>query len=393
MNSKKLKILLIEDNPGDVRLIQIMLADSKDLLFDVEQADTLATGKDHLDKGGIEALLLDLSLPDSQGMETFSKISAYAPKIPIIILTNLDDKMVAINAMRKGAQDYLVKGEVSTKLLSRVIPYAIERKRAKEELNRLNVELIEKNDELKQIMFFASHDMRTPLVNIMGYSDELREIIKEVQLILNEEKIAPSTKNKLEPLFEKEIPEAFNFISVSLSRIDSMLNSLLKVLRVGRTEIKLSVLDMNKLALQLSETFEYQIKKSGAILELDKLPTCLADERQLEQVFSNLLDNALKYLSSERKGLIEITGVKKDGQTVYCIKDNGIGVKEEQQKTIFKTFCRLDPGHRRGDGLGLTIVSKILNRLGGKILLESEPDKGSKFFVSLPSGETGHIKT
>lgn len=393
MNSKKLKILLIEDNPGDVRLIQIMLADSKDLLFDMEKANTLATGKDHLDKGGIEALLLDLSLPDSQGIETFNKISAYAPKIPIIILTNLDDKMVAINAMRKGAQDYLVKGEVSTRLLSRVIPYAIERKRAKEELNRLNAELIEKNNELKQIMFFASHDMRTPLVNIMGYSDELREIINEVQLVLNEGEIAPSIKNKLGPLFDREIPEAFNFISVSLSKIDSMLNGLLNILRVGRMEIKLSILDMNKLVSQLAETFEYQIKKSGVILELDKLPICLADERQVEQVFSNLLDNALKYLSPERKGLIKITGVKKDGQIVYCIKDNGIGIKEEQQKTISNIFCRLDPSHGRGDGLGLTIVSKILSRLGGKIQLESEPDKGSKFFVSLPSGETGHIKT
>lgn len=134
MNDKPLKILLVEDNPGDVRLIREMLTEAGNDLFELEYADRLITGLRCLAEGDIDVILLDLGLPDSQRFDTFARVHAQAPEVPIILLTALDDEVLAMKAVRQGAQDYLIKGEVDSDLLSRTIRYAIERKRTEEAL-------------------------------------------------------------------------------------------------------------------------------------------------------------------------------------------------------------------------------------------------------------------
>ncbi len=131
---KRIRILLIEDNPGDVRLIQEMLDQAVQDGYQVECADRLSKGLECLVKGGIDVVLLDLGLPDSQGLDTFGKVHAQAPAVPIVLLTGLDDAMLAIQAVRQGAQDYLVKGDVDSKLLRHALHYAVERKRVEEAL-------------------------------------------------------------------------------------------------------------------------------------------------------------------------------------------------------------------------------------------------------------------
>ncbi|UCD70985.1 MAG: HD domain-containing protein [Syntrophobacterales bacterium] len=131
-----IRVLLIEDNPGDAYLIQRELARSKVALVDVECAERLSTGLERLAAGGIDVILLDLGLPDSRGLDTFTKIHAQAPGVPIVVLTAIDDEALALRAVRQGAQDYLTKGQVDSNLLVRAIRYAIERKRAGEELKR-----------------------------------------------------------------------------------------------------------------------------------------------------------------------------------------------------------------------------------------------------------------
>lgn len=130
----KLKVLLIEDNPGDARLIQEMLSEAKDILFELECVDRLSAGFEIISAGGIDIVLLDLSLPDSAGLETLTKTHTSAPEVPIIVLTGLDDKALGFEAVRKGAQDYLTKGEATTALLSRAIQYAVERNRLLDQL-------------------------------------------------------------------------------------------------------------------------------------------------------------------------------------------------------------------------------------------------------------------
>ena len=137
MNDKHIKVLLIEDNPGDVRLIREILAEVRGARFDLECADRLSAGLERLAAGGIDVILLDLGLPDSQGFDTFSKVYAQSPQAPILLLTGLDDEALAVQAVQQGAQDYLVKGQVDGNLLVRAMRYAIERKRAEEIIRQL----------------------------------------------------------------------------------------------------------------------------------------------------------------------------------------------------------------------------------------------------------------
>lgn len=144
-----IKVLLIEDNPLDVRLINIMLRDSAPGAFVIEQVERLEAGLQRLARGGIDLVLVDLSLPDSQGLDTFASVHAQAANVPIIVLSGLADETVAVNAVHEGAQDYLVKGQVSGPLLVRAMRYAIERKRTSEQLARYAEELREKNVQME----------------------------------------------------------------------------------------------------------------------------------------------------------------------------------------------------------------------------------------------------
>jgi len=146
---KRLKVLLIEDNPGDACLIELMLSRAGDGLFELTQVERLAQGRQRLAEGGIAVVLLDLSLPDSRGLETFARLHAAAPRVPIIVLSGLDDTTLAVEAVHEGAQDFLVKGQVEGQLLVRAMRYAIERKRMTEQLGRYAEELRSKNAQLE----------------------------------------------------------------------------------------------------------------------------------------------------------------------------------------------------------------------------------------------------
>ena len=163
-----------------------------------------------------------------------------------------------------------------------------------------------------------------------------------------------------------------------------LLNGLLELSRLGRVELKIQKIDMNSLMSDVSGIFEFQLKDAGAKLDISELPPCEGDEDQLNQVFSNLIGNALKFLDTGQAGIIEVTGHQKHGQSVYCVEDNGIGINPNNIDSIFEMFHQLRPGKSPGEGLGLTIVQKAVERHNGKIWVESEPGKGSRFFVSLP---------
>ena len=136
MESEKIEVLLIEDNPGDARLIQEMLTEPGEAWFQFEYADRLSRGLEHLENGGVDVVLLDLSLPDGQGLDALEKVQAQAPAVPVVVLTGFDDETLAVEALRHGAQDYLVKGDVDSTVLYRAVRYSVERKRAVEDAKR-----------------------------------------------------------------------------------------------------------------------------------------------------------------------------------------------------------------------------------------------------------------
>ncbi len=168
--------------------------------------------------------------------------------------------------------------------------------------------------------------------------------------------------------------------------MEVLINGLLHLSRVGTAEMDIARLDANKIVAKAADAMRFQMQENNVSFTCDDLPNCLGDEPQVSQVFSNLIDNAMKYLDGDREGHIHVSGFKDGQMSVYCVEDNGIGIESEHQKKIFEIFHRLDPeGSVDGEGLGLTIVSRIIARQEGKVWLESEKGKGSKFFVALPN--------
>jgi len=268
-----------------------------------------------------------------------------------------------------------------------VIRDITEQKRSAETRESLSNELMHKNKELEQLIRIVSHDLRSPLVNIQGFSNELGRACDELRSIIDEESLASDVTEKISPILDEEVPEMLRYILISVSKIDSLLSGLLRISRLGRATLNTKNIDMNELMTNVIGAFEFQIKQAGVTLTVDDLPPCIADEEQINQVFSNLLNNALKYLDPKRVGAISITGWNGAGESIYCVEDNGLGVAPEHQERIFDMFYRLNPNSTPGEGLGLNIIRKVLDRHNGKVWVESEYEKGSKFFISLPTSK------
>ncbi|MCP3891227.1 MAG: PAS domain S-box protein [Desulfobulbaceae bacterium] len=264
-------------------------------------------------------------------------------------------------------------------------------KQSEKKLSRLNVDLNAKNEELEQVVYVASHDLRSPLVNIDGYSRELEYSLKDLRNTLSANSL-DNVLNELAPILDNDIPEAIRFIRTSTAKMDTLLAGLLRLSRSGRAALKKESLDMNQIISKVITSTEFRIKETDVEIIVDDLPPCQGDTIQMDQVFSNLLGNALKCLEADRHGRILISGQIVDKQSVYCVEDNGIGIDVNHLDKIFEIFHQLDPAHNKGEGLGLTIVKRILTRLDGAIRVESTIGLGSRFYVSMPSGNIEQTK-
>lgn len=258
------------------------------------------------------------------------------------------------------------------------------RQRLERERVKLNEKLHEKNKELEQIIFVSSHDLRSPLVNVQGFSRELDGSIKDLAAILETLDLSQTVKDELDEIMNENISEAIHFIYTGIAKMDALLSALLKFSRSGRASLAIEPLNLNSIIKEIVRSFEFQIKEKGVKVNITDMPDCIADKTQVNHVFSNLIENALKFLDPSRPGEIELGGYPSEKNTVYYVKDNGIGIAKDHQSKIFEIFYRLNPKAGTGQGLGMTIVRKVLSRMKGKVWVESEEDKGSTFFFSLP---------
>jgi chemotaxis family two-component system sensor kinase Cph1 len=294
-----------------------------------------------------------------------------------------------VTGMRKDGSVFpmdLAVSEVklsSRRLFAGFIRDITERKRAEARLEEFAQTLAEKNKELETIVYVASHDLRSPLVNIQGFSQELTLSCERLRELISGQSKAGDAP-ELKTLLDDEIPEALEFIRAGVVKIDKLLSGFLRYSRLGRAALTIRPLNPTALVEAVASAMGFQVQKAGAKLDLQPLPDCLGDETQLSQVFSNLLDNAIKYLDPSKPGIISVSGEVRDGRAVYTIRDNGIGIASEHQPRIFEIFHRLNPSRGEGEGLGLTIAQRLLERQNGKIWVESKPGEGSAFFISIP---------
>jgi signal transduction histidine kinase len=234
------------------------------------------------------------------------------------------------------------------------------------------------NEELESVIYVTSHDLRSPLVNIQGFSQELTASLAELR------KSLPAPTQPQACLLDEDIPEALRYISTSASRMDRLLNGLLRLSRLGRTPLRMRPIDMNAMMREIADSMEFELREAGATVDLGELPNCIGDADQLRQVFANLLGNAVKY-RAERPLHVSIRGSTDGKWLCYRVEDNGIGIHQDHHLRIFQIFHRLDPqGSIPGEGLGLTIVQRIVARHDGRIELDSTFGEGSAFSVFLP---------
>jgi len=259
-----------------------------------------------------------------------------------------------------------------------------EKKLVEVEKNRLFQQLKRKNEDLERIIYVTSHDLRSPLVNIQGFSSELSNDVKYILDEMDKSINLNELKEKISGIINTDLPESINYIEKSIIKIEALLSGLLQLSRLGRQELNFDKINMNELLKTVMSNFEYQIQLEGIDLKIESLPDCYADGTQINQLFSNLISNAIKFLHKDKKGKIEIRGKKSRKRAIYHVIDNGIGIKNEDQEKIFEVFNRLNSDHSDGDGLGLSIVRRILEKNNGEIKIESEFEKGTKFTVYLP---------
>jgi PAS domain S-box-containing protein len=259
------------------------------------------------------------------------------------------------------------------------------RKLYEEELQQVAAELAEKNKELEAIVYTVSHDLRSPLVNVQGFGKQLNracDIMRTALAVAGEAGQVPA--EELKQSLEVTIPQALRFINAGVQKMDSLLAGLLRYSRLGRVPLNLKPLNANGVIAEIVAAMKFQLNEARAEVSVETLPICVGDHAQTSQVFANVLDNALKYRDPVRPLRIHITGQVQHGQAVYAIADNGIGIAPEHQSKIFEMFHRLNPDTTPGEGLGLSIAQRVLERQKGRIWVESQPGQASTFFISLP---------
>ena len=229
---------------------------------------------------------------------------------------------------------------------------------------------------MERLTYIIAHDIRSPLVNIEGFTSEFLRASEDLHEIESGETSQDTRK-----------AQGVQYIRESVHKIDQLLYGLNTYLHAGTAVPKIETVDMNELLQAVISNFKVLIDKAEITITIEKLPYCFGDKTQLNQVFSNILDNAIKYLDPTRKGYVHISGKTEDDRLIYIVEDNGIGIPTEIQRDVFTMFFRVDRDQGQGQGMGLAACMQILEHQNGRIWLESEPGKGSKFYVSLPRAD------
>ncbi len=242
-------------------------------------------------------------------------------------------------------------------------------------------ELKESNEELQRYAYIVSHDLRAPLVNVMGFTNELKALKPDLLVAGSRPAEDPERRR-----IEQDFDESISFIDVAVAKMEGLIAAILKLSREGRRTFRPEPVPMREMLQGLADALRHQSGEAGAEIRIaPSLPDIEADRLALEQIFGNLLDNAVKYLDPRRPGLIEVEGeLLPGGRARYRVRDNGRGIAPGDHGRIFELFRRSGPQDRPGEGIGLAHVKALVRALGGRIEVDSALAEGTTFIVTLP---------
>ena len=244
--------------------------------------------------------------------------------------------------------------------------------------------IIAKNKEMENYLYVASHDLRTPLVNIQGFSQRLKTQADSIKTLVTDKNVEPEILHQLANITDDNIPKTLNFIHSNIEKMDILINGLLQLSRTGTVVMNIQKIDMNELFAKIFHSLDFQIKETGCEIHVNSLPECYGDAALLDQLFTNIINNAMNYYDAGRPLEITVDAKKSFNNIIYTIKDTGKGIAKKHLDRIWDVFYRVDPkSGKAGEGIGLSLVKRIVEKHKGKIWVESEKNKGSVFHVEL----------
>ena len=377
----KLKILHLEDDETSAKLIHRNLT-KEGVSCEVQLVHTGTAFAKALRTAAFNLILADYTIPGFDGAEALRMALEHASDVPFIYVTGSLGEEVAIESLKNGATDYVLKDRLSRLVpaVNRAVKEAEEKSRRREaeaKLHSLNAELERRveertrqldsaNKELAAMSYSVSHDLRSPLQHILGFS----------RLLLEEPAVDGSDNLRDMAL---QIVKAGDWMN-------SMILGLLEFSKLGQQELNMEECDLGEIWKEVLHEFEPELRELTVKFEVDPLPAVKCDSRLMRSVYQNLLGNSLKYSAMRQVIHIRLAAQKLTDKWQISFGDNGIGFNSSSQEQIFRLFQRFhSDGEFEGTGLGLATVQRIIHRHGGTICADSEPDKGATFHFTLPA--------
>jgi signal transduction histidine kinase len=275
----------------------------------------------------------------------------------------------------------------NARLREKVYQEALERRAA--ELTRANRDLGQKNDEIEVFVYSVSHDLRSPLVNLEGFGRELGVAREELRRLLLGS-LSEADRTRAIDLADRDMTESIHFIQTAVTRLSSIIDALLRLSRAGRVEYHPKIVEVKPIVERVVEAMRGTITERHAEVIVEELPPVWADPAAIEQIFANLIGNAVNYLDPKRPGKVEIGAIDREVEGVekaqtYFVRDNGLGIPKKYAAKVFAIFQRLHANGASGEGVGLALVRRVVERHGGRVWVESGEGIGSTFFVALPA--------
>ena len=249
------------------------------------------------------------------------------------------------------------------------------------ELQRINHDLEAANREVRDFAYIVAHDLRAPLVNIDGFMKEIRYCIADIAPVVGLDHLGDKQHQLARNTLYTDLPEALDYVDIATNKMDHMISSILALSRAGRRESHPQQLNIHDMVASIADS----LAGYSACIEVGDLPDVVADAEDIEQIFDNLLDNAVKYLDPARPGAINVTGQRNGHEVVYHVRDNGRGIAETDFEKVFQLFRRAaNTGSIPGDGMGLPYVKTLVQRQGGRVWFTSQEGVGTTFSFTVP---------
>ena len=365
----KIHILVVDDTHEDRELLRRLIERKFETEFVITETESGEEGLEICRSAPPDCVLLDYSLPDLDGIEFLNGLMDENGEIdiPVVMLTGTGNESIAVDAIKHGAQDYLIKGDVSAESLHRAVINAIEK-------TGLRMKLMEQNRELENFVFIASHDLKAPVRTISSFCGLLEK--------------------KYSGQLDEKAEKFITLISNASKQMSRLIDNLLEYSRAGNSfkQRKVESVDLNDILKNVLANIVGSIQESNSQIESVPLPTVQGEKTGLLQVFQNFISNAIKY-RGEVTPVIKIEVNRQEDFWEIAVADNGIGIDPKYHDEVMKPFKRLHSmSEYEGTGLGLAICNKVIQRHGGRIWIDSNPENGSTFHFTIAASDTDELK-